>query len=182
MISVQVVSTVPLPGPVGRPVTLASVPGPFVLPSKEVCSSSQVVSGTPVPAGMLPVSVPVTAGIEELVHRTEVCDWGMLVPVPIPLDQGPEIVPGIPVVEAPGARDEDEAVPILTEEPLISDLVEDATVSEVAEPLTPVPQEPVDAGCVALGHGPVLPCPDGVVEMSREKVLPLLVQAVQSAV
>lgn len=73
VISVQVVSTAPLPGPVGRPVTLASVPGaPFELPGKEVYSSSQVVSETPLPAGMLPVSVPVAAGMEELVHRGEV--------------------------------------------------------------------------------------------------------------
>lgn len=53
---------------------------------------------------------------------------------------------------------------------------------DVAEPLAPIPQEPVDAGCVALGHGPVLLCPDGVAEMDREKVLPSLVHAVQSAV
>lgn len=53
--------------------TLASVPGaPFELPGKEVYSSSQVVSETPLPAGMLPVSVPVAAGMEELVHRGEV--------------------------------------------------------------------------------------------------------------
>ena len=70
----QVVFTVPFPGPVGRPVTLASIPGapPFVLPGKEVYSSSHVISETPLPAGMLPVSVPVTAGIEELDHRGEV--------------------------------------------------------------------------------------------------------------
>lgn len=182
VISVQVVSAVPSPGPVGRPVTLASVPGaPFVFSGKEVYSSSQVVSGAPLPAGR--VWVPVTAGIEELVHLGEVCDWGTLVPVPIPLDQGLEMVPGCPVVEDPEAREEDERVPVSTEEPLSSDPVGDTTgPEEVAEPLTPVSQESVDAGCVALGHGPVLPCPDDVADMGREKVLPLLVQAVQSAV
>ena len=182
-ISVQVVSTVLFPGPVGRPVTLASVPGPFVYPGNEVCSSSQVVSGTPLPAGRVWVSVPVTAGIDELVHHAEVCGCGTLVPVPIPLDHGPEMVLEVPVVEDPGAMEEDEAVPVSREDTLISDPVGDAAgPEEGADPLTSVPHEPVGAGCVPLGHGPVLPCPDGVAEMGREKVLPLLVHAVQSAV
>lgn len=43
--------------------------------------------------------------------------------MPTPLDQGPEIVPGILVVEAPGAGEEDEAVPVSTEDPLSSDPV-----------------------------------------------------------
>lgn len=65
----EVDSAVPLPGFVGCPVTLASVPGgpPPLLPGRDECSSSQVEEpGVPVPEGDVPV--PVTAGCVELGH------------------------------------------------------------------------------------------------------------------
>lgn len=90
--------------------------------------------------------------------------------MPVPPDQGPVIVPGLPVVEAPEGKDDEGPVPVSIPEDVSTAL------------LTPVAQEPVDAGCVELGHGPVLPCPNDVAEMGVVKIVPSLVPTDQSAV
>lgn len=167
--SVQVVSAVPLLGVVGWPVTLTSVPGapPPSVPGKDEYSSSQVEVFCPTPpAGAVPV--PVSAGMDELVNHGELCEGG--IPVAVPPDQGPVIVSGLPVVEALEDKDGKGPGPVEVPEEVSTAL------------LTPVAQEPVDAGCVEFGHGPVLPCPDDVADMGLVKTVPSLVPTDQSAV
>lgn len=79
-------------------------------------------------------------------------------------------MPGLPVVEAPDGRDREEPVPVSIPEEVSTAL------------LSPAVQEPVDAACVELGHGPVLPWPDEVSGAVLVKTLPLLVPTDQPAV
>ena len=180
MISVQVVSAVPSPGPVGRPVTLASVPGaPFVFSGRKCtphrrwyrarrCRREGLGSGDGGDRGVGPPGRGLRLG-----------DVGSGAHPAGPRGSRWYRVVRSSSIQRPGRKmRRSRSQPSCSVRPGRRRPARRRSRSHEDRGS----QESADAGAEGWLRPRHPPAPDDVADMGREKVLPLLVQAVQSAV